>query len=42
MAGDFGDDPLLHRYPVAAIVEEGAGLLDDLADMRFAGYIVLR
>ena len=31
----------LHRRPVAAIVIEGAGLLDDLADMRLAGEIGL-
>ena len=33
---------LLPRRPVAAIVEQGAGLLDDVADMRFAGDILFR
>ncbi len=36
MRGEARDDAALERRPVAAIVEEGALLLDDVADMRLA------
>ena len=41
VCGDLGDDPLLHRRPIAAVIEKGAHLVDDLADMRLPGDIVL-
>src|SRR5215472_14418918 len=40
-AGDARDGAFLHHRPVAAVTEKRARLLDDLADMRFAGDIFL-
>jgi hypothetical protein len=42
MRGDLGNDPSLYRRPVRTIVEKGAHLVDDLADVRLPCDIFLR
>ena len=41
LGGDSGDDMLPHQLPIAAIVVESAGALDDVADMRLADQLAL-
>ena len=42
VSGDLRDNSLLSCTPIASVIDQSAGLLEDLADMRFAGDIVFR